>query len=514
MNIQSLLEIPENKVFKFSSANYNEEKNECVLLFLYSNNNKPTDEQKQSLTKNLQNLTENLCSLKVKFKQSYIDKEVALNLLNEFFQHNLPILLNNFTLNDITLEVSDEINISISCSENQKNIISDNNNLNELQNFIQSNFFEPVNIVFNTEKQDKKLSEEDYQDINANTDLMKCLEKEQEINIVSVADVEILIGKEITKPPVFIEDIGLDEKEEVSVAGFLTNFLETDFIPKSSKEKGETTTKKKISFTITDTTGSIDIIAFPNDKNLEIYRTLEDNQQVLVNGFVNVFGNRKSLRINAVSKCNILTLERQFVWRKEKPNYLCVKPEPMHDLVQMDLFSKQKNENSNFWNENHSVVVFDFETTGLNADNCQIIEIGAVKVVNGVCVETFSTLVNPNCAIPEEIEKITGISTDMIAFAPTIDLVLPDFYKFTKDSVLSAYNIGFDIKFLQNAGKKLRYNFNNKQIDTLELARNKIPSLHNYKLSTVVKALDIVLEDAHRALNDAVATAKVFIKLI
>ena len=235
---------------------------------------------------------------------------------------------------------------------------------------------------------------------------------------------------------------------------------------------------------------------------------------MLVNGFVNVFGNRKSLRINAVSKCNILTLERQFIWRKEKPNYLCVKPQPMHDLVQMDLFSKQKNENSNFWNENHSVVVFDFETTGLNADNCQIIEIGAVKVVNGVCVETFSTLVNPNCAIPEEIEKITGISTDMIAFAPTIDLVLPDFYKFTKDSVLSAYNIGFDIKFLQNAGKKLRYNFNNKQIDTLELARNKIPSLHNYKLSTVVKALDIVLEDAHRALNDAVATAKVFIKLI
>ena len=99
MNIPSLLEIHENKVFKFSSANYNEEKNECVLLFLYSNNNKPTDEQKQSLIKNLQNLTENLCSLKVKFKQSYIDKEVALNLLNEFFQHNLPILLNNFTFN-------------------------------------------------------------------------------------------------------------------------------------------------------------------------------------------------------------------------------------------------------------------------------------------------------------------------------------------------------------------------------------------------------------------------------
>ena len=102
----------------------------------------------------------------------------------------------------------------------------------------------------------------------------------------------------------------------------------------------------------------------------------------------------------------------------------------------------------------------------------------------------------------------------MLVFAPTLEDVIADFYKFTKGSVLSAYNIGFDIKFLKNAGLKYRYNFNNEQIDTLELARSKIASLSNYKLSTVVKALNISLVDAHRALNDAIATAKVFIKLI
>ena len=91
---------------------------------------------------------------------------------------------------------------------------------------------------------------------------------------------------------------------------------------------------------------------------------------------------------------------------------------------------------------------------------------------------------------------------------------MPDFYRFTYGAVLSAYNIDFDYQFLDISGKKLRLLFNNEQIDTLRLARNKVPSLSNYKLGTVVKALNITLENAHRALADAYATAKVFIKLI
>ncbi|MBQ8762162.1 MAG: 3'-5' exoribonuclease [Clostridia bacterium] len=516
MSIQKILALEENKNIKFASASFEEKENECVLIFLYPDNEqKPSAEQKKKITSEVKNLLKDVCKVKVKFKPSYIDNEVLFNELIDFFEHNLPVLQHTFKLDDVTFNKNEsQLKIIINCRESEKRILTENTNYKSLMNYFSVRFFENIEFEFNVCKTEKKLREQDYEDISPNADLMRCIEKEQEINVVAVDNVENLMGKLITKPPVFIENMGIEEKEEVVLAGFFSNPIESEFIPKSKREKGEMTTKKKFSFTLTDATGSIEVVCFPNDKNLEILRKLEDQQQVLINGYVSTFGNKASIRINALSKCNILTLERQYVWREEKPEYICVSPKPMVDLVQMDLFNKEIAKNDNFWNEHKSVVVFDFETTGLQADTCHIIEIGAVKVVNGVCTETFSTLINPGCAIPEEIQKITNITPDMIAFAPTIDNVLPDFYKFVKGSVLSAYNIGFDIKFLQNAGKKYRYNFDNVQIDTLELARNKIPSLHNYKLSTVVKALNIVLEDAHRALNDAVATAKVFIKLI
>ena len=89
----------------------------------------------------------------------------------------------------------------------------------------------------------------------------------------------------------------------------------------------------------------------------------------------------------------------------------------------------------------------------------------------------------------------------------------PDFYKFCFGSTMVGHNVSFDISFIYNIAKKLSYNFDNPLMDTLEMARAKLPGLKNYKLATVVDKLNIVLENAHRAINDATATAKVFIKL-
>ena len=79
---------------------------------------------------------------------------------------------------------------------------------------------------------------------------------------------------------------------------------------------------------------------------------------------------------------------------------------------------------------------------------------------------------------------------------------------------MSAYNIGFDYMFLKNIGQRLRYKFDNERIDCLDVVRQKVPSLSNYKLATVSKALNVELKNAHRALADALAAAKVFIKLM
>lgn len=159
-------------------------------------------------------------------------------------------------------------------------------------------------------------------------------------------------------------------------------------------------------------------------------------------------------------------------------------------------------------------VVFDLETTGVSADADQIIEIGAVKIVGGEIVDRYSTFVNPQIPIPFEIEKLTGISDPMVMDAPTIDAVLPEFLEFCGDSVLVAHNAGFDTSFIFNKAEKLGIEFDTTFLDTVLLAQFAIPGLHNYKLDTLTKHLKTVLNNHHRAVNDAEATADIFLKMV
>jgi len=191
--------------------------------------------------------------------------------------------------------------------------------------------------------------------------------------------------------------------------------------------------------------------------------------------------------------------------------YYYVKPEPYIELIQDNLFIKVQEIGDYLMN--HDVVVFDIETTGLEASRCEIIEIGAVKIHKGKITETFETLIKPKGEIPEEIINLTGITPEMVVNSPSIKQVMPDFYKFCYGCTIMAYNIDFDYKFISLYGRKFGYIFDNHQIDVLYLARAFIPGLKNFKLSTVCKKLDISLENAHRAVHDAMATAEVVIKL-
>lgn len=159
-------------------------------------------------------------------------------------------------------------------------------------------------------------------------------------------------------------------------------------------------------------------------------------------------------------------------------------------------------------------VVFDLETTGLSAEVDRIIEIGAVKISGGEIVDRYSTFVNPQIPIPFEIEKLTGISDPMVMDAPVIDTVLPEFLEFCKDSVLVAHNAEFDTSFIFANAQKLGIEYDTTFLDTVLLAQYVIPNLHNYKLDTLTKHLKTVLNNHHRAVNDAEATADIFLKMV
>ncbi len=208
-----------------------------------------------------------------------------------------------------------------------------------------------------------------------------------------------------------------------------------------------------------------------------------------------------------------------------------------------------------------SFVVFDIETTGFSNTNDKITEIGAVKIENFKVVDKFSELINPQKDISYKIQELTGITNDMVADKPTIEEVLPKFIEFIGDSVLVAHNAEFDMgfiaekcrkqnikfkvadkptieevlpKFIEFIGdsvlvahnaefdmgfiaekcRKQNIKFNNKSVDTLTLARVLLPELKRHRLNIVAKALGVQLLNHHRAVDDAQATALIYIKFL
>ena len=159
-------------------------------------------------------------------------------------------------------------------------------------------------------------------------------------------------------------------------------------------------------------------------------------------------------------------------------------------------------------------VVFDIETTGFSSVNDRIIEIGAVKVQGGQIVDSYSTFVNPNRPIPFHITNLTGITDDMVLGEPSIETVLPEFLAFAADSVLVAHNAGFDVGFIEQNCKNLGLVCQFTYLDTVALARVLLPTLTKYKLNVVAKALNVSLENHHRAVDDAKATAEIFVKFV
>ena len=159
-------------------------------------------------------------------------------------------------------------------------------------------------------------------------------------------------------------------------------------------------------------------------------------------------------------------------------------------------------------------IVFDLETTGFSPIKDKIIEIGAVKVEKGEITERFSTFVNPQIPIPFKITQLTSITDTMVLDAPPIEEVLPRFLEFVGDGVLVAHNAPFDVSFIEQNCRYQDIQPDFTSVDTVAMARVLLPTLSRFKLNIVAKALNISLENHHRAVDDAGATAEIFEKFV
>lgn len=159
-----------------------------------------------------------------------------------------------------------------------------------------------------------------------------------------------------------------------------------------------------------------------------------------------------------------------------------------------------------------SYVALDLEMTGLKPREDRIIEIGAVKVINGEAEDSFSTLINPRMELPDRITEITGIRRQELENAPEIQEVLEPLSEFMEDLPLLGHRILFDYSFLKRAMVNHKLSFEKSGIDTLALSRKYLPELPSKRLEDMCRHYGIS-QQAHRAMEDARASHLLYGKI-
>lgn len=154
-------------------------------------------------------------------------------------------------------------------------------------------------------------------------------------------------------------------------------------------------------------------------------------------------------------------------------------------------------------------VVLDFETTGLDKVYDKIIEIAAIRYVDGEETEKYVTLVNPLCSIPAEATAVHHITNSMVRSAPLEKEAIPKLIRFIGDSLLVGHNVNFDVGFLEIAAQRHGMNVKYNYIDTLSVSKKMFPGLPNYKLGTIADSLKFDTSKLHRAEADVYVCAEI-----
>jgi len=491
---------------KFKDAEYIEKTNVCVMNFLYNPESfKPTEENKLTILNEIKSLIGDYVTYELAFIRCPLDKRSIANHTYTTIINNFPAISKSFTYDDVSVDITDLlVTVKLKLTPTSFDYATGFNRENMVADKLKESFFADFKVVF--DKKDDEISVENS--IERNMELMSSIKEAEEKTVYELSEIVDIIGK--NEYAVAIDYTKVTSAiENVVICGEVTSNQRRTYKRNVTKD-GETKeiVRNYYSFSIKNENKVLYCSIFPKQHDEIKGDLIEVGMKVCCFGSFREFNGKLNFTANSIARCEFKREEIKSAYKHVNEEYHTVFPEKYIDYEQGGLFDE---EDKIF---DGSFVVFDLETTGLEANKEEIIEIGACKIVNGRIDEIFSTFVKPSKSIPKEITELTGINDEMVADAPTINYVMPDFYKFCYGSSLVAHNIAFDISFIHAISKKLSYNFDNENIDTIEMAKKLLPGLKNYKLGTVVEKLGIILENAHRAVHDATATAKVFIKLM
>lgn len=476
----------------------------CTITFLYpSTSEELSDKDKKEIVDWLTGALQlEKVDIKVKFMKVFLESRLILKAIHTFFDKKYKIVTTYLSDENFKIDITPiDVLVNIELSSRMTTFFAEHKISGELAKYLKENFL--VDFVINLTEKSEIIDEVDIENVQMKT----AYKPVQRYNVEIVKEV---IGKDITPKPEYLSFIK-QPKNSVIVAGFISKVERKDFIRKTGKYAGQS--KAFYNFQISDEKGKIDCVYFCPKRNEADMDALEEYMYVLLHGDVRLNQlNRLCLYVDKLALAS--KIEKEEIVEK-KPAFSdgpVVQIEKLTALSQDSMFEQKGKYTDRVMGK--TIVVFDIETTGLDSETDQIIELGAVKVEDGNIIEKFSTFVKPTKQIPYEVVDLTGITPEMVENAPPIELVIKEFYEFAKGCTLCGHNlIGFDIKFIRREAENVGLVFENPTIDTLNLARTSRLKITRFNLGTVVKALGLTLEGAHRAWNDAYATAQVLLKL-
>lgn len=543
-NVIDELNVYTNHEYKFllKSALLKRDADFCVIEIFYKDGVLITPEKKEEYDKFLLSLLPKKYSYDIKFIKNYISKERIEQEASDYMKKAFPSIL--YKVKEIKEDgMNFEINLLIDKISydhaKEKNLNSEIEKYfkNQYEDYDFKCSFES-DIVFKEDEEEllKKNYKEEVADFSMKrkievSDIVPIIGSELEPFASYIKDKTapendvVLCGKiKSIKPVVIKKKPKAENKEESSETSenkqeIVTEEKQPESETAEQKPEPEIKYERKLyKFSLADFTGTMSCVYFSNKETQVQAEKLTTDSVIIVRGNLenDKFSGGLVLSVKDINYCTIPeNLEEYIEYRKEKPFYEFVKPEKVVTYKQDDLMSFMNQEEIPVYLKGKTYVCYDFETTGLHYEQGdRIIEIGAVKIEDGKITERFMTYVDPEKPIPAESSAISGIVDSDVAGAPKDYEALQDFYKFTRGAILTGYNIiNFDMIFLLGQGKNSRWNFDNEVEDVYRFAQKYVHGVKNYKLGTIAEKLGVVLDNAHRAVFDALATAEVFLKI-
>ena len=498
---------------KFNSATYQRKTNELEIRFIIS----AFDAEMFGDGKiaDVKAIVEGIfpgVNITITYIRTYADNSNVLHKIYEYFNKYEPMFFKFLSEKNIAIAIEDkEIDVKIS-------------------------FDTPTYMLLKNSNSDYKIKE--YLDEHFNGEIaVKLIENVVDISNVNITDIKPPQATKSSTACRLIETIGCDKVyargkvsgvsqmpsyicdikqpvENVVLCGKISGIQHKEYKNKkynpNDPSSKEPETKPMFRCMLNDTTANIECVCFPRQSDVEILKSLNDDDQVICLGNVSVstYNGQLSYALDGIFRCSINFDSIQRVQNKTCPeSYTVVFPEPYAKISQESLF-EEKVIVPEFL-QNKTFVIFDFEATDKYINTAEPIELAAVKMVDGVLTEVFQSFAKPSEPISDFITELTSITNEMVAESPKFEEILPDFFKFTRGCTLVGHNIsGYDFPLLEKYARQEGYKFDNDLVDTLLLAREHLTEFKRFDLVSLSKNLNISHKNAHRAIADVYATSE------